>query len=249
MRRRTLLAAGCGALLAPRLARASADETEVDLLLVLAADVSQSMQNRELKLQRDGYVAALRDREVMEAACSGAYGAVAVTYFEWSGMDDQRVVVPWTRIGDAEDAARIALALEAAPLRSGSWTSISNALAMSRRLIAASPFQAQRKVVDVSGDGENNHGPPVEDERDRTVAEGIVVNGLPILRPNSRMASTGLPGETALEEHYRTMVTGGARAFVLPTQGFETFPDAIRRKLVMEIAGVVPSGPATPSAA
>ncbi|WP_237217083.1 DUF1194 domain-containing protein [Falsiroseomonas oryziterrae] len=247
MRRRILLAAGCGTLLAPRLARSEA--TEVDLLLVLAADVSQSMQNRDLRLQREGYIAALRDREVMEAAASGPIGAIAVAYVEWSGVDDQRILVPWVRIGDVGDAARVALLLEEAPLRSGNWTSISMALAMSRRLIAAAPFQAQRRVVDVSGDGENNHGPPAEQERDLTVAEGIVVNGLPILRPSARLAGTGLPGETALEEHYRTLVTGGARAFVLPAQGFESFADAIRRKLVMEIADLAPSGPAKPSAA
>ena len=238
MRRRTLLGAGCGLLTLPRLARAQA--AEVDLLLVLAADVSQSMENSELRLQREGYVGALHDGDVLDAIGSGPCGSIAIAYLEWSGAEDQRVLVPWTRLAGAGDVAGVAGRLAEAPLRSGTWTSISAALAASRRLVAEAPFFAARQVVDVSGDGENNHGGPVEKERDRALQDGITINGLPILRPNARLSMTGEPGETALEEHYRRLVIGGAGAFVLRAEGFDAFAGAIRRKMVMEIAGLVP---------
>ncbi len=239
MRRRALLGAGCGLLLAaPALASGSADEAEVDLLLVLAADISHSMQETELRMQRQGYAAALRDKEVLDAMCSGPFGAIGVVYFEWSGIEDQRVLLPWTRIGNATEAVACSERLQAAPQRVGSWTSISGAIAQSRRLISGAPFRSDRSVVDISGDGENNSGPPVEQERDLAVEEGLTINGLPILRGPQRQAS--IPGAegTPLEEHYRRLVTGGPGAFVLPAENFEVFPGAIRRKLVLEIAGL-----------
>ena len=243
MRRRTLLGAGCALLAMPHASRAlAAGKEEVDLLLVLAADVSQSMQRRELELQREGYAAALRDKEVLDAIGSGPCGAIAVAYMEWSGAEDQSVLAPWTRLAKAEDAAGFARSLAEAPLRSGTWTSITGALAASRRLMTEAPCFAARQVVDISGDGENNHGGPVEDQRDQALAEGITINGLPILRPNARLAGSGEAGETALEEHYRRMVIGGPGSFVLRAEGFETFAGAIRRKLVLEIAGLPAPG-------
>ncbi|MGG5819326.1 DUF1194 domain-containing protein [Falsiroseomonas sp. HW251] len=239
MRRRTLFGAGCGLLLAGRAWTQTA--TEVDLLLVLAADVSQSMQDRDLRLQRRGYAEALRDAEVQGAIASGANAAIGLLYMEWSGVEDQRVLLPWTRIGDAEAAEGFASGLLEAPIRSGTWTSISGALAAARRQMAAAPFTAPRRVVDVSGDGENNAGTPVEEERDAAVAEGIVINGLPILRFDARRSGAAPNGETALEEHYRRMVTGGPGAFTVRAQGLENFSEAIRRKLIMEIAGLSPS--------
>lgn len=241
MRRRTLLTAGCGLILAsPAIAQAPSPERatdEVDLLLVLAADISHSMQTPELRMQRDGYAAALRDKEVLDAIGSGAHGAIGITYLEWSGAEEQHVLVPWTRIQDVEDAARIAAMLDAAPLRIGSWTSISGAIMASRRLIAEAPFAAERSVVDISGDGENNHGGPVDHQRDAAVEAGITINGLPIIRHGARWAAQGQGRETALEDHYRQNVIGGFGAFLVPTVGFETFAGAIRRKLVLEIAG------------
>jgi hypothetical protein len=229
MRRRTLLAA---ALLAPRLARAQ-PAAEVDLALVLAADTSHSMQHAELVLQRQGYAMALRDAEVLAAIGSGPAGAIGVLYLEWSSAGDQSVLLPWTRLADAEQAAIVADRLEAAPLRAGMQTSISAAIAMGRRLLATTPFQPVRRVIDISGDGENNHGVPVEQERDLAVEEGITINGLPILRHGQRAA----PGaEVMLLAHYRDQVIGGPGAFVMPADGFGAFADAIRRKLVLEIA-------------
>lgn len=239
MRRRALLGAGCGVLFAaPALASGSAVQDEVDLLLVLAADISHSMQETELRMQRQGYAAALRDKEVLDAMCSGPCGAIGVVYFEWSGIEDQRILLPWTRIGSPAEAVACSERLASAPQRVGSWTSISGAIAQSRRLIAAAPFRSDRSVVDISGDGENNSGPPVEQERDLAVEDGITINGLPILRGPQRHAS--IPGAegSPLEEHYRRLVTGGPGAFVLPAENFEVFPGAIRRKLVLEIAGL-----------
>jgi hypothetical protein len=238
MRRRTLLA---GALLAPRLARARAAGGEVDLALVLAADISHSMQQAELILQRQGYAMALRDPEVAAAIGSGPAGAIAVLYLEWSSAGDQSVLLPWTRLADAGQAAGLAGRLEAAPLRTGMQTSISGAIAMGRRLLAAAPFSPTRRAIDISGDGENNHGVPVEQERDLAVEEGITINGLPILRRGQRAA---LGAEALLLAHYRDLVIGGAGAFVLPAEGFEAFAAAIRRKLVLEISSPAPTGPA-----
>ncbi len=233
MRRRTLLGAGCGLLCAGS-ARA---EAEVDLLLVLAADVSQSMRDADLRLQRQGYAAALRDPEVQAAIASGPHGAIGLLYMEWSGVEDQRVLLPWTRLGDGEAAEVAALTLAETPVRSGTWTSISSAVAAAHGLAAAAPFTAPRRVFDISGDGENNAGTPVEVVRDQAVADGIVINGLPIVRSGLRPASDGRPGRTVLEEHYRMAVTGGPGSFVLPARGLDAFADAIRRKLILEIAG------------
>jgi hypothetical protein len=221
-------------------------EEEVDLLLVLAADVSHSMQHGELVMQREGYVAALRDRQVLEAIGSGPTGAIGLTYFEWSGAGDHAVLLPWTRLSGAADAERVAALLAGAPLRSGTQTSISSALAAARRLLGAAPFAGARRVVDVSGDGENNHGEPVEDQRDQAVAEGVTINGLPIVRHGARAAASGEGRETGLEEHYRGQVIGGAGAFLLPAYGFDAFAGAVRRKLVLEIAAGGDASPAGP---
>jgi hypothetical protein len=239
MRRRVLLGAGCALLALPRLAKArTSGPPEVDLLLVMAADVSQSMQPRDLHLQREGYVAALRDPVVLDAMCSGPCGAVGLVYLEWSGAEDQRVLVPWSPIGGAEQAAYFAAALAAAPRRPGSWTSIAGAIAASRRVLAAAPFEAARRVIDISGDGENNQGGQVEEERDAAVLEGVTINGLPIIRDPAAGPVAAQDGdESALERHYRHMVIGGGGSFLMPARGFDDFAAAIRRKLVLEIAG------------
>ncbi|WP_137181121.1 DUF1194 domain-containing protein [Roseomonas sp. AR75] len=236
MRRRTLLTAGCFLLATPMLARAQGAEGEVDLLLVLAADVSQSMRPDELRLQRQGYAAALRNADVHTAVGSGFCGAIGVLYIEWSGLNDQQVLVPWTRLASEADADDIARVIETEPRRGGGWTSISGAIAAAREQMAKAPFQAMRRVIDISGDGENNQGASPEEERDAAIAEGITINGLPIVQEGDRLAAAGRPGETQLEEHYRRLVIGGAGAFLVPTRGFEGFHRAIRRKLILEIA-------------
>ncbi|WP_270939258.1 DUF1194 domain-containing protein [Falsiroseomonas oryzae] len=246
MRRRILLGSACALVLArPAVLRARGEDGPVDLLLVLAADVSRSMGEAEIALQRDGYAAALQHPMVVEAIRSGAHAAVAMTYVEWSSWQDQRVVVPWMRIAEGVAATAFGSALREAPPRVGDWTSISGAIRFAQDLLAAAPFEAERRVVDISGDGTNNHGGAVEEARDAAVAAGITINGLPILRAPRHVVGA-LPSAEALETHYREMVVGGAGAFVLPAEGLPAFASAIRRKLVLEIAA--PRGDASSAA-
>lgn len=230
MRRRMLLAVS-GALAMPSPVRAQ--DGAVDLLLVMAVDVSRSVDDEEARLQREGYQAAMTDPRVLAAIGGGMLGAIAVAYVEWAAHGYQQLVIPWTRIGDPADAAAWSDRLAQSPRRSVSWTSISGALAFSRRVLADCPFEGTRRVIDVSGDGVNNNGPPPEQERDRLLNGGVTINGLPIVndRPNFGVASG-----PDLEAHYRASVIGGPGAFLIVAQDFEAFGDAIRRKLVQEIA-------------
>lgn len=233
MRRRAVLAAG-GALALGHGARAEG-AGPVDLLLVLAVDVSRSIDEEEARLQREGYQGAMMDPQVVAAITGGPSGAIAVAYLEWAGIQYQRVVIPWMRLGSAADCAAWSARLGAASRDSMSWTSLSGALLAAGRVLEACPFLAQRRVIDVSGDGVNNSGPPPETIRDKLVAAGVVINGLPIVndRPNF-----GRPPEQDLEEHYRERVIGGEGAFLVVAEDFEKFGAAIRRKLMTEIAGV-----------
>ena len=234
--RRQVLA-GSLAFAAPHLARgAPGPQAAVDVLLLLAADVSRSMDEEEARLQRRGYADALGDPRVQAAMTDGPGGAVAIAYLEWSGPEHQVLVLPWTRIAAPSDALACAARLLAAPPAIGTWTSIAAALDHGRRLIEAAPFAADRRVIDVSGDGSNNAGGAVEEARDRAVAAGIVVNGLPVMRDGPagpRLEGLSLP----LDLYYREQVTGGQGSFVLPAEDFRAFGDAVRRKLILEIAG------------
>ncbi len=236
MRRRVVLAAGgslaLGAGLGSGGARANGD---VDLALVLAVDVSRSIDEEEARLQREGYQEAMMHPQVVAAISGGPHGAIAVAYVEWAGIQYQRLVIPWTRLGGAADCAAWAGVLAGASRDSMSWTSISGALMMAGRVLADCPFAAPRRVVDVSGDGVNNSGPPPETVRDRLVADGVVINGLPIVndRPNF-----GRMPEQDLEPYFRERVIGGEGAFLVVAQDFEQFGAAIRRKLMTEIAGL-----------
>ena len=232
MRRRTLMAAAGTALALP--ARRAGAEEPVDVALVLAVDVSRSIDEDEARLQREGYRAAVSDPRVVEAIRGGMMGAIAIAYTEWAGIEFQRLVLPWTRIAGPRDAEAWAGALAQAPRSSLSWTSISGALDHARGVMGSCPFEATRKVIDISGDGVNNSGPPVEAARDRAVAEGITINGLPIL--NDR-PTFGRPPPMPLDQYFRESVIGGSGAFMIPAEDFEAFGQAVRRKLIREIAG------------
>jgi hypothetical protein len=236
MRRRSLLTVAGLAALRPWPARAGGDP--VDVLLVLAVDVSRSVDEDEARLQREGYRAAVSDPRVVEAMRGGAIGAVAITYVEWAGAEFQRQTLPWMRISTQADASRWAEMLAEAPRQSLSWTSISSAIDFSVALLEAAPFEATRRVIDVSGDGVNNSGGPVEMARDRAVAQGIVINGLPIVndRPTFGRRTT-MP----LDQYFTESVIGGDGAFLVVAEDFESFGAAVRRKLIREIAGL--SGP------
>jgi len=213
--------------------------TAVDLELVIAADVSYSMDMEDQRIQRLGYVEAFRDPEVLRAVRGGALGRIAVTYVEWGGSAVQ--VIPWTIIDSVESAEWFAAQLSQRPLRRISFTSISNALAFARELIRSGGFRAPRHVIDVSGDGPNNAGAPAPVARNAALAEGIVVDGLPLMldRP-----SASIPD---LDIYYQRCVIGGEGAFVLKVTELGQLAEAIRRKLVIEISGpklseVPPSG-------
>jgi Protein of unknown function (DUF1194) len=210
----------------------------VDLALVLAIDISRSIDEVEAALQRQGYIAALTNPKIVAAIQSGAVGAIALSYVEWAGADYQRIVVPWTVIHGADDAGRVAAALAAAPHDSVSWTSISGAIDFSRRLLESSPHESSRRVIDVSGDGRNNSGRPAELARDAAVAAGITINGLPILndRPNF-----GRPPEADLDQYYEANVIGGPGAFMIVATDFNAFGAAILSKLIKEIADGPPA--------
>ncbi|MDB5374102.1 MAG: hypothetical protein JWP04_2744 [Belnapia sp.] len=231
-RRRPLLAAAA-ALAAPSQARASGDP--VDVLLVLAVDVSRSVDEDEARLQREGYRAAVSDPAVVEAIRGGMMGAIGLAYVEWAGAEYQRLVLPWVRIAGAGDATAWSEKLAEAPRASLSWTSISGALDFSLRTMAEAPFEATRRVIDVSGDGVNNSGGPVELARDRVVAEGITINGLPIV--NDRPTFGRMP-PVPLDDYYRDSVIGGPGAFVIVAEDFVSFGNAVKRKLIREIAAL-----------
>ena len=208
----------------------------VDLELVLAVDVSRSMDSFEQGLQREGYVQAFRSPEVVAAITSGLSGRIAVTYMEWAGANLQNVIVPWTIIDGGESAARFADALSAQVPQRLSRTSISGAIGAAGALFGSSGYSAMRRVIDISGDGPNNHGTPVTLMRDDWVARGVVINGLPLMISPSAQGF----GIANLDEYYADCVVGGQASFVLPVYSWAEFPRAVRQKLVLEIAGVEP---------
>jgi hypothetical protein len=210
---------------AVRHARAAAGP-DVDLLLVLAVDASGSVNMERFELQKHGYAEAFRSDEVIAAVTSGAQRAIALTMMQWTGPRLHVQVVPWTAIRDAASAATFADVIDATPrhLFSGG-TSISGAIDEAMRLFDAAPFSAERRIIDVSGDGANNSGRRASVARDEAVAKGVTINGLPILTL-----------EPDLDDFYRSEVIGGLGAFTIAIDSFEQFAGAIRRKLVDEIA-------------
>jgi hypothetical protein len=217
-------------------AAASAAE-QVDLLLVLAADVSRSVDNAKFQLQREGYAAAISDARVLEAIRSGRYGRIGLAYIEWSGVGAQRVVINWTAIGDGEQAKGFGDRLLEAPRSFADRTSISGAIEFSMAQLARAPFEAARRTIDVSGDGTNNAGREVTLARDEALAQGITINGLVILSETPLAWNpdhTNPPG--GLDNYYRNNVVGGPGAFVLVAQDFNSFGQAIVKKMIAEVA-------------
>lgn len=217
---------------------AQAQAPRVDVELVLAVDVSWSMDPDEQRIQRQGYVAAFRDRDVIQAIREGGWGSIAVTYVEWAGRGLGQVVVPWTRIDGAEAAHAVADQLAQAPLGRATRTSISGAMEVAARLLDESPFDGARRVLDISGDGPNNQGLPVLVMRDRLVAQGITINGLPIMIKTTN--PSGFPTIEGLDAYYADCVIGGTGAFLITVTHRSMFAAAIRRKLLLEIAARMP---------
>jgi hypothetical protein len=235
--RRALLVLAAAALFAAPLP-AVADE-EVDLALVIAVDISFSMDPEEQALQREGFVEAFRSPVVHEAIRRGMLGRIAVVYAEWAANFEQKIIVPWTVIDNPESAMAFAGRLEAQPTRRGPRTSVSGAIDFGVRLLGKSGVEATRRVIDISGDGANNQGRSVTAARDEAVAQGVTINGLPIMLKRA----TSYWDVTELDVYYRDCVIGGPGAFTVPVRERDQFPNAIKTKIIMEIAGLVPPQP------
>ena len=208
----------------------------VDLQLVLAVDVSGSVDEEEGKLQRMGYVNAFRSPSVLRAIQSGRHKSIAVTYMEWAGFDFQRVVVGWKRIHDEASAEEFAFLLSQAPIGVGPYTSISGAIDFALPLFEDNGFTSDRRAIDISGDGPNNSGEYVTNARDRAIRAGVTINGLPIV--NNRPSPWGRMPMPNLDLYYRKCVIGGKRSFLVVANDFKSFGRAIRRKLILEIVGL-----------
>jgi hypothetical protein len=220
--------------LGPNGARA---ETDVDLELVLAVDISFSMDYEEQRLQRDGYIGAFRDPQIIKAIQSGVQGRIAVTYVEWAGPETQNVVIPWTLIDGPAAAEAFAVKLETQAITRARMTSISSALTFAGTLLRSNEFRGARRVIDVSGDGANNAGPPLAPVRDDLIKEGVVINGLPILlRPGTAWSTFDIAD---LDVYYSSCVIGGSGSFMIPIKEKAEFSTATRQKLLIEVSGIM----------
>lgn len=235
MKRRTAL---LGSLSASLTAAAAplvlAADTPVDLQLVLAVDVSRSIDEIEAELQRRGYIEALTSDRVIDAILSGEHRRIALCYTEWAGTHYQEVVIDWTVIDSPQAARRFAEKLTEAPRQSQSWTAVGAALAHAGQRFENSGFVSKRRVIDVSGDGRTNDGPPAELVRDRLVGQGIVINGLPVMMNRTNF---GRPPDLMLDKYYEDSVIGGPGSFMIVAENFENFGRAVRTKLVREVSG------------
>lgn len=232
MKRRTALAGSLAALAAAVPARAA---TPVDLQLVLAVDVSRSIDEVEAELQRRGYIEALTSQRVIDAILSGEHRRIALCYTEWAGTHYQVVVIDWSVIDSPGAARRFADKLAEAPRTSQSWTAVGAAMAFAARRLEISEFESRRRVIDISGDGRTNDGPPAELVRDKLVAQGIVINGLPVMMNRTNF---GRPPDTGLDKYYEENVIGGPGSFMIAAENFDDFGRAVRSKLIREISAV-----------
>jgi len=217
--------------------RALADDSEVDLLLVLAADVSRSVDAVKFRLQREGYAAAISDPRVIRAMSAGPKGRIALCFIEWATESEQIVVVDWTPVGTEVEAQDVARRVLEAPRAFLGRTAIGTAIDFSMGHLGKSPFQGARRVIDVSGDGTSNSGRPVTMARDAAVAQGVTINGLVILSEvplATNPMHTHPPG--GLTAYYENNVIGGPGAFVVEAQNFQSFGQSLISKLIKEIA-------------
>jgi len=217
---------------------AAQDKKEIDLAFAMAIDISGSIDPDEAKLQREGYVQAFRDPGIVKAILSGPNGRIAVAYYEWSDASLQQLLIDWTLLDSEASIYTFARWLAAAPISIARRTSISGAIRYAVPLFGRSRYEANRKVLDISGDGSNNDGPPVTSMRYEALKERIVINGLPIM--NDRPNPFGFPNEPDLDKYYLHCVTGGPRSFVEVATNFDDFPRAVRKKLLQEVANIGP---------
>jgi len=218
-------------------------EATVDVELVLAVDVSYSMDMDELAIQREGYAQAIVSKEFLQALKSGPHGKIAVTYFEWAASTDQKIIIPWRLIDGPETADAVANEIMKTPIRRASRTSISGAINFAMPLFDENPYRGLRRVIDISGDGPNNNGAPVVVARDAAVEKGVVINGLPIMVKEPSYSTMDIDN---LDAYYEDCVIGGPGSFVVTIKEREKFKEAIRTKLLLEVAGRTPERPVVP---
>jgi hypothetical protein len=228
----------------PQLTDKEANPT-VDVELILAVDVSYSMDMDELALQREGYAQAIVSKEFLQALKSGPNGRISVTYFEWAASTDQKIVIPWRVIDGPETADAVANEIIKTPIRRASRTSISGAINFAMPLFDENPHRGLRRVIDISGDGPNNNGAPVTIARDAAVEKGIVINGLPIMVKEPSYSTMDIDN---LDLYYEDCVIGGPGSFVVTIKDRDKFKEAIRTKLLLEVAGRTPERPVIPAA-
>jgi hypothetical protein len=241
MKRRTALVGSLAALAATS---ARAADLPVDLQLVLAVDVSRSIDEVEAELQRRGYIEALANDRVVDAILSGENRRIALCYVEWAGTHYQAVVIDWTVIDSGAAARRFAEKLTEAPRTSQSWTAVGAALAHAAQRFENSGFTSKRRVIDISGDGRTNDGPPAELVRDKLVVQGIVINGLPVMMNRTNF---GRPPDLTLDKYYEENVIGGLGSFAIVADNFDQFGRAVRTKLVREVSGIDGTSRPTPA--
>ena len=229
---------------APRLAEKEATAS-VDVELILAVDVSYSMDMDELAIQREGYAQAIVSKEFLQALKTGPNGKISVTYFEWAASSDQKIIIPWRLIDGPETADAVANEIMKTPIRRASRTSISGAINFAMPLFDENPHRGLRRVIDISGDGPNNNGPPVTIARDAALEKGIVINGLPIMVKEPSYSTMDIDN---LDYYYEDCVIGGPGSFVVTIKDREKFKEAIRTKLLLEVAGRTPERKVVPVA-
>ncbi|MEN8195892.1 MAG: DUF1194 domain-containing protein [Pseudomonadota bacterium] len=217
---------------------AASQDGPVDLELALGIDVSGSVDDDEAMLQRQGYIAAFRHPDVIRAIEQGILGRIAVAYYEWAGYGHMRIITDWTLIDGAEAAHAFAGSLELNPPQTAYRTAIASAIDFAVTYFDVNDFEGTRRVVDISGDGANNWGGLVTAARDLAVAQGVIINGLPIV--NDRPGPSGRPQTSNLDLYYENCVIGGPGAFLVVANSFPEFAEAVRRKLIIEIADLAP---------
>jgi Protein of unknown function (DUF1194) len=228
-----------------QLAQTKDDKTAVDVELILAVDVSYSMDMDELAIQREGYAQAIVSKEFLQALKTLPNGKIAITYFEWAATNDQKIIIPWRMIDGPETADAVADEIMKTPVRRASRTSISGAITFAMPLFDENPYHGPRHVIDISGDGPNNNGVPVTPVRDAALAKGIVINGLPIMVKEPSYSTMDIDN---LDWYYEDCVIGGPGSFVVSIKDREKFKEAIRAKLLLEVAGRTPERRVVPVA-
>lgn len=233
--------------LQPQTAPQGDSRPAVDLELVIAVDISYSVQPDDLAAQREGYAKAIVSEEFLRALRTGPVGKIALTYFEWSSTRDQDVIVPWRQIDGPEAAEAVAAEIMKAPIRRGSRTSISGAIKFAMPLFEQNPYRGARRIIDVAGDGPNNNGDPVATARDTAVQQGIVITGLPVMINATPPGQVDISHIDHIDWYYEDCVIGGPGSFVVPITDRENFKEAIRTKLALEVAGRTPDQSPPPS--